>query len=940
MILDYNYSKNTKRLTISYINEKGQKDMLNFNNINRFKTYYYTPEGEFDTYDGATAGIRYTDDPSKFDLKEYIMELPQKYRDLINQETFPRLYTFDIEVMMSPDGTYSEASVGGNPITTISVVSPELDCIVMGTREIDQDKLDWINKQVRKYVSENKFFQTLEMEVPKFRYVKFATEKDMLEQFLKIVSKVPVIAGWNSIKYDWQYIVNRIKTFYPELSINLCSVTHQTKMKNHTSTIGKEKIRLPMPVHTLIVDMMAVIEEDNVVMPIKESLGLDYIAEESVQANKIKYKKSLGNLYEEDYPRYVFYNCIDSVLVQLINYKFRTIDKFYIYGHYCTERLESCFGKIALTEAMIFKDFYKHGLKIVYNERETPDRGKLIGAYVRKPSPGKYNYVCCNDFASLYPSTIITCNLSFENYVGAFYDEAKLLPYRENPAKYVVVGGSVYLNEGKPDKQKIGDFVGTYLDEPALEKYRKDKNYFVSVNGHVYRNDKEYTFKRIQRDLKDERNIFKYLAKKLDAGVISDIDHIRGGHINELQTYDKQVCEYMAEHGWQVTCGQDLMKVPQAELDKIEAKVMRDIVYFTAKEKALKNLGNSMYGGCSHVSFYWYNMNIANDITGEARNLIHMMERHIPEFFQENWENMEDLHKKLGIKVDKEKCKELKDLCQPIYGDSCDGSTVITMKDDEMTIEDLFNSGEIFSSYRGKEFAQTDKEVLNWNGREFVFNKIKWVIRHKTNKRRWKIVVDGKEVLVTEDHSLIIMYNGMKKIKPSAVVPGMTMMTTNGPKEVESCTPDGSFDSFVYDIEVDTDDDNMHNFFGNGVLLHNTDSVKGDTIIHTSDGDKTIEEFFDENFENGRFFSMDGHELVRTDTKVLNWNNSIEYCGVNYIMRHKVNKSKWVLKTKSGKEITVTNDHSMIVFRDGKKLEVKPREILKSDKILCVKSDD
>ena len=53
-------------------------------------------------------------------------------------------------------------------------------------------------------------------------------------------------------------------------------------------------------------------------------------------------------------------------------------------------------------------------------------------------------------------------------------------------------------------------------------------------------------------------------------------------------------------------------------------------------------------------------------------------------------------------------------------------------------------------------------------------------------------------------------------------------------------------------------------------------------------------------------------------------------------MRHKVSKPKWRLKTKDGKEIIMTNDHSMIVFRDGQKLEVKPYEILPTDKVLSV----
>ena len=32
----------------------------------------------------------------------------------------------------------------------------------------------------------------------------------------------------------------------------------------------------------------------------------------------------------------------------------------------------------------------------------------------------------------------------------------------------------------------------------------------------------------------------------------------------------------------------------------------------------------------------------------------------------------------------------------------------------------------------------------------------------------------------------------------------------------------------------------------------------------------------------------------------------------------------------------MTNDHSMVVFRDGKQLTVKPCEILKTDKILTI----
>jgi hypothetical protein len=80
----------------------------------------------------------------------------------------------------------------------------------------------------------------------------------------------------------------------------------------------------------------------------------------------------------------------------------------------------------------------------------------------------------------------------------------------------------------------------------------------------------------------------------------------------------------------------------------------------------MKLLGNSMYGGSSHVAFFWFNMDLANDITGEARNIIHKMEDHIPVYMEENWKNMSEFHEKHGIKI-KKNASGFLNIC---YGDT------------------------------------------------------------------------------------------------------------------------------------------------------------------------------------------------------------------------------------------------------------------------------
>jgi len=121
-------------------------------------------------------------------------------------------------------------------------------------------------------------------------------------------------------------------------------------------------------------------------------------------------------------------------------------------------------------------------------------------------------------------------------------------------------------------------------------------------------------------------------------------------------------------------------------------------------------------------------------------------------------------------------------------------------------------------------------------------------------------------------------------------------------------------------------------------IYGDTDSCHKDTLIRTDKGILTIEDFYNLNIKNGSAGeTKNGHESVSTAEKVLNWNNDLYYADVRRIIRHEVSKPKWKLKTKSGKEIIITGDHSMVVFRNGEQKIFKPSEILKSDKILSLK---
>lgn len=608
MILDYQYSKNLRKFSISYVTETGGKKVLDYN-VSRFKTWYLDPNGKYENWDGRRCSPKMTNNPGAYDLRTFMRELPAEIRQKLEGKFNPRLYTFDIEVEVD-EKEFPEPSQAKFPVQTISVVNDQLDTIVMGLKEMEDPEGN-LQRLFDEYLESSPFYRSLELKKkPVIRYIRFESERAMLEYFLEnIVAKSPVIAGWNSLLFDWQYIQNRVKYYYPDIQFSKCSISKTLYRKNCQDMRG-ESVSLQLPLHTLVLDMMDIIGTfDLAVMPIKESLSLDYIASNSIGLHKIKYKGDLQKLYEEDYPTYVFYNAIDSVLVQLLDKKFKTLNILEAQALLIKDKVSFTFSKIAITEAAFFDLWYNDGIKIVQPDIHGRVRENLEGAYVSTPVHGIHAWTACLDFASLYPSCQAGTNISVENYIGT---------------------------------------LGKEFTEEQINVFKQDRNYFVSVNNNVYKNDKDYILKRIQLKLKKERAFGKYLSKQLDALVMSDIEHISKGVKRKNIFYPENIVKDLNELGYNIICTDDLYKV---DLIKFRNDLKNQITYYQSYEQSCKLVGNSCYGGISHIMNDFYLLACAQDTTAEGRALIHKMNKHIPEFFQKEWYNLTNLHKELDIKL-------------------------------------------------------------------------------------------------------------------------------------------------------------------------------------------------------------------------------------------------------------------------------------------------
>ena len=255
----------------------------------------------------------------------------------------------------------------------------------------------------------------------------------MMSTFMmSFVQKFPMMTGWNYIKFDWQYIINRCK----KLGVDIGSA----------SPIGKTFGRDEFPCHVGVMDYLDIYAKWDRTVDIKEDFKLDTVGEAVVGIKKVKYEGTIQDMYEKDYPKYVFYNVIDTALVYLIHQKIKTMDIALTIAHMTQISIFKAASPVAITEALLAREFLTRNLVMAKDPKAPPSkREQFEGAFVKEPITGMHNAVAAFDFASLYPSIMRQMNVSPESF------KKKVSPEKREAEKgnnnIVSVTGAVYDTE-------------------------------------------------------------------------------------------------------------------------------------------------------------------------------------------------------------------------------------------------------------------------------------------------------------------------------------------------------------------------------------------------------------------------------------------------------------------------------------------------------------
>lgn len=471
MIIDIENLGNSLR--ISHYNSKGKPEISTYD-VHRPWKWVTCNNGdknadpEYTSWNNKPVKHVKSNSLDRYSLIEFIENLPQEEKDKIFAYNLPEVFFFDIEVEITEGFPHAEQA--NNQITTISIITPSKYVIVFGTRDLAN------SEQLKIQESLNNYFKNHNVQY-KFNYTKFNSEYDMLTTFLdKVVSKAPMLTGWNVIKFDWQYIYNRCK----KIGVDITLSSPVRNMKHDT-----------LPYHVGFIDYLELYRDWDRSISIKEDFKLETASMAVNKIGKIKYDGNLQDLYESDYTNYVYYNCVDSCLVDLIHMKLKTAEIPLTISNICKVPFYKASSPVSITESILCREYLSRKMVMPNDQSNAGNKSQQYeGAYVKDPVVGKHWSVVCYDFASLYPSIMRQLNISPESYIKNIKESE--------------------INESRNDKSIIVSSSGAIFDKkPSVLKHLLDDMY-----------GQRKSYKKTYLEAEDKAEQLKIKIKKIKTGQV------------------------------------------------------------------------------------------------------------------------------------------------------------------------------------------------------------------------------------------------------------------------------------------------------------------------------------------------------------------------------------------------------------------------------------
>jgi DNA polymerase elongation subunit (family B) len=549
----------------------------------------------------------------------------------------------------------------------------------------------------------------------------FDDEAEMLDTFLNLIEDADLLTGWNSEGFDIPYTVNRITKVLSKDDTKRMCLWNQYPKRREYERYGKSAVTYDL-IGRVHLDSLELYRKFN--YEERHSYRLDAIGELEIGETKTVYEGTLDQLYNNDFKKFIEYNRQDTALLDKLDKKLRFIDLANSIAHENTVLLATTLGAVAVTEQAIINEAHGRGL-IVPNRSKNQGDGQAAGAYVAYPKKGIHEWIGSLDINSLYPSVIRALNMGPETIVGQLRQDGTRDYIQKQMAKNKSFAAAWEGSFGSLEYQSVmNQEVGREITVD-WEDGTSDTLSAAQVYKLIFDSNQPWM-------LSANGTIFTYEHE----GVIP-------GLLKRWYAERKEL--------------QGKLKESIAAGNKIEEK------YWDKRQLVKKINLNSLYGAILNPGCRFFDQRIGQSTTLTGRQIVKHMNAKVNEIITGEYDYV-------GKAI--------------IYSDtdSVASNSVIKTTAGDMTIERLFHAGSEFWNDGLKEYScNPDIKIAHYSKDGKLGNVgYNYVYRHKVSKRRYKVTTSNrKEVIVTEDHSLMIMQSDGTLIekKPADLVNGDIVIT-------------------------------------------------------------------------------------------------------------------------------------------------------------------
>ena len=303
-----------------------------------------------------------------------------------------RVFTLDIETQA--ENGFPDIESADQEILLISIKDSNTNNIsVFGTKPYDHDTKDGVHGDVK--------------------YMHFSSETAMLNAFIHWWSSnyPDVITGWNVQLFDMPYIIRRINRVIGEKESRLISPWKNVYCRE-IYIKGRRQIAYDIS-GVAVLDYLELYKKFTYTN--QESYRLDHIAFVELGEKKLDHSEydTFKEFYDNDWSKFVEYNIHDVRLVDQLDDKMKLLDLAITMAYDARVNFEDVYSQVRMWDNIIYVYLARQNIAIP-PKRESNKDDQYIGAYVKEPIPGIYDWVVSFDLNSLYPHLIMQYNLSPE----------------------------------------------------------------------------------------------------------------------------------------------------------------------------------------------------------------------------------------------------------------------------------------------------------------------------------------------------------------------------------------------------------------------------------------------------------------------------------------------------------------------------------------------